>query len=471
MEFAEVVTNLDIAQREGLHTEKILDLADELPYPLSFLQSKQKLMEVFDLLLNIANGQKEKWAALKEKVQYLPKENLFLELEDWLRQKEDPLYQKMRERYFPQLVKIPGGTFEMGAKGKEQAFDREGPAHKITVDAFHMADTPVTWWQYGLYCLATGRAIPRDSGFGRANRPMINVSWYEALAYTNWLSLQQGLRPVYQLEDIPHDPNDLHRANIDWQGKTDWGADGYRLPTEAEWEFAASAKFEKNLIGGTKVKKWRFGNGKDIIDPDEINFDASSLSNDWVVNKKWMQEIRKDKFRAATTAVKTFAASNENPFGVYDLSGNVYEWCYDWFSGNLSDQTDQYYQACKKQGTVRNPRGAKSGSYRVVRGGSWSDVALACRSSYRDWLLSFPSEQFRRFSGCPALTLLTFYFFTLLSAEGGRFFLFLKAFEPSASHSSQFLRFFRRSYCIGWSCRGQDQSPGEKSGAFFPISD
>ena len=114
-----------------------------------------------------------------------------------------------------------------------------------------------------------------------------------------------------------------------------------------------------------------------MADPDEMNFDAASPSNKQAVEFGWMKEIRKGSFRGATTPVGHFQKSNENPFGLHDMSGNVYEWCWDWYSEG------DYYKQCKEQGKVVDPKGPKSGDSRVVRGGSWSSDAGYCRASYR----------------------------------------------------------------------------------------
>ncbi len=383
----QAIKSLESAQQTGLERDSILSLAETLPYPIAFLQQRSQLEKAFQLIHSIPGASTKPWKELEDLLRGLPTGSIFPELREWL-ERQDPVFStQLRDRFFPGLKEVPGGTYEMGAKGNEQVFKREGPAHQVSVDPFLMGETPVTFWQYGLYCLDTGRSIPRDSGFGKGDRPVINISWYEAISYLNWLSEKLGFEPVYGLPDIPPDPNDLHQGNMDLSEIVNWEADGYRLPTEAEWEFAACVKVEKGLYGKEKVKKYRFGNGKDIIDPDEINFDASSLSNQYSINKKWMKEIRKDMFRAQTTPVKEFAERNRNPYGLLDMSGNVFEWCWDWFAGDLSDQSDKYFEECEKQGVVLNPKGAKSGSYRVVRGGSWYYFAIYCRASFRNRLI------------------------------------------------------------------------------------
>ncbi|HEX9933773.1 MAG TPA: SUMF1/EgtB/PvdO family nonheme iron enzyme, partial [bacterium] len=132
----------------------------------------------------------------------------------------------------------------------------------------------------------------------------------------------------------------------------DWA--GYRLPTEAEWEYAARE-------GGRNV---RFGNGKDIADPSEINFDARA-------DFKRLYSVV-GVYRHKTTPVASFPP---NSLGLYDMSGNVWEWCSDWYDAN-------YYSSSPDT----NPRGPNSGSERVLRGGSWScgpgDVQCSDRGRY-----------------------------------------------------------------------------------------
>ncbi|MCB0594432.1 MAG: SUMF1/EgtB/PvdO family nonheme iron enzyme [Lewinellaceae bacterium] len=394
LEFEAAVDNLKIANQRDLHPGQVLEKAVELPYPLAFLKARDKLKEAVLLILNIPQPTQGHWLELKQRISPtdFPAENLFEEVKELLRQ-DEKLYRRMQERFFPNVKPIPGGTFEMGAEGNERIFKNEGPAHRVTVDPFQLGETPVTFWQYGLYCLAGGPGqIPGDSGFGRGNKPVINVSWYEAVAYCNWLSRQEGLRPVYALEAFPGAPNSWHNK-MNWNAITDWDADGYRLPTEAEWEFAAGARIEKALLGKTEIRKWRFGNGKDRASVDEMNFDARpGGNNDWVKENRegWLSETREGEegFRGKTSPVKFYKGKDEkpgNPFGLFDMSGNVYEWCWDWFAGNFNDQTDSYFQRCKENGVEINPRGAErsEGGLRVVRGGSWNGVALECRSVCR----------------------------------------------------------------------------------------
>jgi len=245
---------------------------------------------------------------------------------------------KLRTPAAPEfMVLVRGGTFEMGDVLGD-GFDYDKPVHTVTLSDFYLGKTEVTFDEYDAYCTATGRDKPSDSGWGRGKRPAINVSWLDAVAYCNWLSERQGLKKVYTIS-----------------GSTvtaDWSADGYRLPTEAEWEYAARG-------GGKRV---RFGNGKDVADPAEINFDGSASYK--------TTYSRTGEHRSKTVPVGSL--NSPNALGLHDMSGNVFEWCWDWY-GTYPTRAET------------NPTGPGSGSSRVVRGGSWTigpaGVRVASRSS------------------------------------------------------------------------------------------
>jgi formylglycine-generating enzyme required for sulfatase activity len=221
--------------------------------------------------------------------------------------------------------------------------------HTVTLSSFYLGAYEVTFEEYDRYCEATGREKPDDEEWGRGKRPVINVNWYDVVAYCNWLSQQHGFKPVYTISG----------ENV----SANWGADGYRLPTEAEWEFAARALSPSpggGQGGGSKGGgKVRFGNGKDIADPKEINFNGSK-------DYKKPYSIA-GEYRGETTPVGNFSP---NSLGLYDMSGNVWEWCWDWY--------DDYPAAPQM-----DPKGADSGSYRVLRGGSWDSRPVSARCALR----------------------------------------------------------------------------------------
>ena len=197
------------------------------------------------------------------------------------------------------MVWTGGGTFEMGGDGYTK--------HTVRINNFAMMKYEVTFAEYDKFCEATGRSKPSDSGWGRRNRPVINVTWHDAVAYAEWLSQKTGQT--------------------------------WRLPTEAEWEFAAR--------GGSKSKGYKYAGSNNI---DEV---AEYYGNN---NKK----------------TKPVGGKKPNELGLYDMSGNVWEWCSDWYDSN-------YYS----KSPTDNPIGALSGSHRVLRGGSWFSDAEGCRSADR----------------------------------------------------------------------------------------
>ncbi len=232
---------------------------------------------------------------------------------------------------------IKGGTFEMGNLFEDDGYENEEPVHLVTLSDFYMSAYCVFFDEYDAFCEATGSEKPDDEGWGRGNLPVINVSWNDAVAYCNWLSVKNGLKAVYTINADLVIPN--------------WSANGYRLPTEAEWEYAARE-------GGRKV--W-FGNGQNILRPTEANFDASANLKE--------SYSEGGEFREKTVPVNSF---NPNALGLYNLSGNVWEWCWDWFKWD-------YY----RQSPSDNPRGPETGLSRAFRGGSWEDCPTNSRVTVR----------------------------------------------------------------------------------------
>ena len=212
------------------------------------------------------------------------------------------------------LVPVRGGTFTMGCTSEQQdCSDDEKPTHPVTLSDFYIGKYEVTqklWKQV----MGTN-----PSSFTNCNDcPVEQVSWEDVQTFLQKLSQQTGRQ--------------------------------YRLPTEAEWEYAARE-------GGKSVL---FGNGKNNADPSQINFDAGAAY------KKAYSIV--GAYRQKTVPVGSL--NSPNALGLHDMSGNVWEWCSDWYGSYSS-------------GAQTNPTGASSGSYRVIRGGSWSDYPLYCRVAFR----------------------------------------------------------------------------------------
>lgn len=261
------------------------------------------------------------------------------------------------------MVAIPGGSFNMGSPDKEPLRDAdEGPLRKVTLSPFFMAETEVTWNEYLAFFRATGSqgrtegqvvtnkktdaisgATPPwgapDQGWGKGTRPAITMSWHAASVYCQWLSKVTG--------------------------KT------YRLPTEAEWEYACRA--------GTTTPYFFEGNPKKFTSEGILK---KILGSDTAVISSYV--VYKQNSNART---KEPVSVKANPFGLKNMSGNVAEFCLDWYSPDT-------YKADTTAAV--DPRGPRAGQEHVIRGGSFKSDAKDVRSANRDftrtkaWLMTDP---------------------------------------------------------------------------------
>ncbi|MBK9338043.1 MAG: SUMF1/EgtB/PvdO family nonheme iron enzyme [Lewinellaceae bacterium] len=232
----------------------------------------------------------------------------------------------------PDMVFVQGGTYTRGCTPEQgdDCFNLEKPPHEVTLSDFEIGRTEVTIGQYLAFCDETKTHYPewlepgndyhietgnddyyKQKGMSRANKnhPVTGVSWNDAVAYCNWLSGKTGKK--------------------------------FRLPTEAEWEYAAR--------GGQKAARQTKYAGSDNL--DEVGWYTSNTND---------------------TGTRLVATKKANNLGLYDMSGNVWEWCADWFGD---------YKNTGKP--VLNPKGPGTGSSRVYRGGSWYGGARYCRVSGR----------------------------------------------------------------------------------------
>jgi formylglycine-generating enzyme required for sulfatase activity len=193
----------------------------------------------------------------------------------------------------------------------------EKPVHRVSVNQFAMGKYEVTFAEYDKFAQATGRKKPDDKNWGRNHRPVINVSWNDAVAYAQWLSQQTGKQ--------------------------------YRLPTEAEWEYAARA--------GTNTKYW-WGN---TASHEYANYGKDECCDGLAKGK--------DRWKY-TAPVGSFAA---NPFDLYDTVGNVWEW--------NADSWHKNYKNAPNDGRIWKTDA--NNSRRVLRGGSWYSVPVICRAASR----------------------------------------------------------------------------------------
>ena len=241
------------------------------------------------------------------------------------------------------MVYVEGGSFMMGSNDGD---DEEKPVHKVTVSSFWIGKYEVTQAEYSQY-MGPIYSWSSELGLGD-NYPAYNVSWYAILKYCNLRSLAEGFNPCYTISGSTNPANwgtVPTSSNPTWDAVIcNWEANGYRMPTEAEWEFAAR--------GGVKSKGYKYSGSNNL----------GSVA--------WYDGNSNDK----THEVGTKAA---NELGIYDMSGNIGEWCWDWF--DLSNYT---------KNLSLDPQGADAGSWRVLRIGSWFSEEFFCRVAFR--FFSFP---------------------------------------------------------------------------------
>lgn len=232
------------------------------------------------------------------------------------------------------LVLLPGGTVTIGSPDSERQRQADETQHQVTLSAFYVDPHEVTQQDY--------QAVmgTNPSHFRGDNLPVEQVTWYDAINYCNKLSAARGLTPVYQIDG----------TTVTWNR----AVDGYRLLTEAEWEYAARA-------GTTTV----FSAG-DHITADDANFEGSYP---YLIEENYVHHTNPNvvtsRNRGETMAVDSLAP---NDFGLFHMEGNVSEWCFDYYGPYAAGD---------------NPTGPSSGSLRVNRGGGWNDFAKQLRSAYR----------------------------------------------------------------------------------------
>lgn len=264
-----------------------------------------------------------------------------------------PVSQKAHVQ-FPTMIPLKGGSFTMGDtfKDSKQEGD-ELPCHKVNVDSFEMSQTEITFELFDAYCLAKNIPLKEDLGWGRGHHPAIMMDWFEAIDFCNWLSDLKGLQPVYSVEK--NSKCILRKVNHNFKNN------GYRLPTEAEWEYAASVNLKTNI-------KYRFGNHKNVID-DALNFNFNENT------EKASLETFNSKIYYKKTVSVMESGMNQN--GLYGMVGNVSEWCHDYYHPHF------YQDNVNNNNPIAENVVVDTSCAHILRGGAWSDSHIQVRATSR----------------------------------------------------------------------------------------
>lgn len=234
---------------------------------------------------------------------------------------------------------IPAGSFQMGMAG-----GIDNLLHTVTLDSFWISPHEVTNDEYRLFCELTDHPFPQEGGALQApqgyflnfpNYPVVGVSWWDAIAYCNWLSKVAGLEPCYNLET----------------GSYDSTKNGFHLPTEAQWEKAAR--------GGLNQMLYPWGNDSPVNRSNYNGYSGYLLS--------LMADFGNGRGTLPADSL------GENGYGLKNMAGNVWEWCNDWYDRN-------YYSNSPN----KNPLGPDSGTEKVVRGGAWNSSEIYIQCAFRE---------------------------------------------------------------------------------------
>jgi len=229
------------------------------------------------------------------------------------------------------MIFVKGGSFIMGDEEEEDEYSI------VKLDDFWIGIYEVTQDEW---IKVMGNNPSRNKG---GNLPVDNVTWYDAVDFCNKKSIKEGLSPCYIINKDNHDPNNKNYDDyIKWTVSCDFTKNGYRLPTEAEWVYAA--------MGGADTKKYIYSGSNNL---DEVG---------------WYYENSDKESHPA-------GQKKPNELGLYDMSGNIWEWCWDWY--------DTFYYNDNKKYT--NPRGPESGKYRVIMGGCMNNKAYNCEIRERSF--------------------------------------------------------------------------------------
>jgi len=253
-----------------------------------------------------------------------------------------------------EMIRVQGGNFAMG----NRLYHDEKPVFDAEVNDFFMGKYPVTQKEWletmGKYPLHFNENTDRKDD----NLPVEKVTWYEAIEFCNRRSEKENLTPVYEIKKDEIDSSNYSDANEDkkrWKITPNWTANGYRLPTETEWEFAAR--------GGKSTKGYKYSGNKILEKVAKHDSFSCEINNEKKI-KDYYEYVIENIMKKLDKKTYPVGKYEPNELNIYDMTGNVFEWCWDWY-GSYESKRDCY--------------GPLSGENAVLRGYSWYAVCHALR--------------------------------------------------------------------------------------------
>jgi formylglycine-generating enzyme required for sulfatase activity len=258
--------------------------------------------------------------------------------------------------------RLPAGTFTMGSPASEPGRDDDETQHPVTLTrSFYMQTTEVTNGQWNAVIVRKGRGQNPSTSRTQDPYPVEHVNWYEAASFANWLSFDEGRIPCYNGNNTCSGT-----LGVDFVCTTVTlvpDCTGYRLPTEAQWECAARA--------GTTTAYANPVNFDDRVTETDYGFNANLHAMGWYEFNDQGGDLSED-VPGYASGTKPVARKQANAWGIYDMHGNVWEWCQDWWVGSDYDPDP-----------VTDPAGDVTGTERVARGGYFGAFARECRAANR----------------------------------------------------------------------------------------
>ena len=262
-------------------------------------------------------------------------------------------------RSISKMALIAGGSFQMGDSFGE-GDPAERPVHEVHVDPFLIGQFTVTkalWDEVHDWAIAHGYDFSHAGSGKGPDHPVHTVNWYDMVKWCNARSEKEGLAPAYTLAA---DHREVYRSGwVDVENENVRWDTGYRLPTEAEWEKAAR--------GGAEGRRFPWADSDEICH-DRANFNNNGGESYATGASGWHEKYAQDGVEPFTSPSGSFAP---NGYELYDMAGNVFEWCWD---------RGRHYSSDPES----NPHGPETGPYRVERAGSWGCRATLCRVAFRN---------------------------------------------------------------------------------------